>query len=136
MNSKKASQNSAIALNRRAYYDYFIKQTLEAGLVLQGWEVKSLRSGRAQLSESYVLLKNSEAWLLGCHITPISTVSIQHTRPDSTRTRKLLLRERELEKLAVDVARKGCTIIALKLYWKKKSRQAGDRPGSRQKRMG
>lgn len=119
MNSKKASQSSTIALNRRARHDYFIEQSLEAGLVLQGWEVKSLRGGRAQLSESYVTLKNGEAWLLGCHITPLSTVSTQHTRPDPTRTRKLLLNERELSKLSGNIMRKGYTLIALKLYWKK-----------------
>jgi SsrA-binding protein len=119
MNSKNTSQGSAIVLNRRARYDYFVEQTLEAGLVLQGWEVKSLRGGRVQLSESYVVLKNNEAWLLGCHITPLSTISIQHTRPDPTRTRKLLLTERELSKLATEVVRKGYTLIALKLYWKK-----------------
>ncbi|WP_218814351.1 SsrA-binding protein SmpB [Rickettsiella endosymbiont of Dermanyssus gallinae] len=119
MNPKKASQSSTIALNRRARHDYFIEQSLEAGLVLQGWEVKSLRDGRAQLSESYVTLKNGEAWLLGCHITPLSTVSTRHTRPDPTRTRKLLLNERELSKLAGSIMRKGYTLIALKMYWKK-----------------
>lgn len=119
MNPKKASQGSTIALNRRARHDYFIEQSLEAGLVLQGWEVKSMRSGRAQLSESYVTLKKGEAWLLGCHITPMSTISIQHTRPDPTRTRKLLLNERELSKLAGSILCKGYTLIALKLYWKK-----------------
>ena len=111
MNSKKALQDTTIALNRRARHDYFIEQSIEAGLVLQGWEVKSLRSGRAQLTESYVVLKNGEAWLLGCHITPLATVSTNHSRPDPTRTRKLLLNERELSKFY--------TLIALKLYWKK-----------------
>jgi SsrA-binding protein len=119
MNPKKALHDSAIALNRRARHDYFIEKTLEAGLVLQGWEVKSLRSGRVQLSESYVILKNGEAWLLACHITPLMTVSTQHSRPDPTRTRKLLLNERELSSLAGSVLRKGYTLVALKLYWKK-----------------
>jgi SsrA-binding protein len=119
MNSKKALQGSTIALNRRARHDYFIEQSIEAGLVLQGWEVKSLRSGRAQLTESYVVLKNGEAWLLGCHITPLATVSMHHSHPDPTRTRKLLLHERELSKLAGSIMRKGYTLIALKLYWKK-----------------
>jgi SsrA-binding protein len=119
MNSKKALQDTTIALNRRARHDYFIEQSIEAGLVLQGWEVKSLRSGRAQLTESYVVLKNGEAWLLGCHITPLATVSTNHSRPDPTRTRKLLLNERELSKFAGSVMRKGYTLIALKLYWKK-----------------
>lgn len=119
MNSKKALQDTTIALNRRARHDYFIEQSIEAGLVLQGWEVKSLRSGRAQLTESYVVLKNGEAWLLGCHITPLATVSTNHSRPDPTRTRKLLLNERELSKFAGSIMRKGYTFIALKLYWKK-----------------
>ncbi|EDP45663.1 SsrA-binding protein SmpB [Rickettsiella grylli] len=118
MNSKKALQEATIALNRRARHDYFVEQSTEAGLVLQGWEVKSLRSGRAQLTESYVVIKNGEAWLLGCHITPISTVSTHHSHPDSTRTRKLLLNERELNKLSGCIMRKGYTLIALKLYWK------------------
>jgi SsrA-binding protein len=117
MNPKKASQDATIALNRRARHDYFIEQTFEAGLVLQGWEVKSLRSGRAQLSESYILVKNGEAWLLGCHITPLNTVS-NFIRPDPIRTRKLLLNERELSKLAGSVMRKGYTLVPLKLYWK------------------
>ena len=112
MNSKKALQDTTIALNRRARHDYFIEQSIEAGLVLQGWEVKSLRSGRAQLTESYVVLKNGEAWLLGCHITPLATVSTNHSRPDPTRTRKLLLNERELSKFAGSIMRKGYTLIA------------------------
>jgi SsrA-binding protein len=119
MNPKKSLQDTTIALNRRARHDYFVEQSLEAGLVLQGWEVKSLRGGRAQLTESYVLLKNGEAWLLGCHITPLATVSTNHSRPDPSRTRKLLLNARELSKLAGSVMRKGYTLIALKLYWRK-----------------
>ena len=119
MNPKKSLQDTTIALNRRARHDYFIEQSIEAGLVLQGWEVKSLRGGRAQLTESYVLLKNGEAWLLGCHITPLATVSTDRSRPDPSRSRKLLLNERELSKLAGSVMRKGYTLIALKLYWKK-----------------
>ena len=116
MKPKKAS-DSSITANKRARHDYFIEQTLEAGLVLQGWEVKSLRSGRVQLSESYVILKNSEAWLLGCHITPLSTIAT-YTRPDPIRTRKLLLHERELSKLAGQVVTKGYALVALQLYWK------------------
>lgn len=118
MNSKKSSQESSIALNRRVRHDYFIEQSFEAGLVLQGWEVKSLREGRVQLSESYVVLRSGEAWLLGCHITPLSTASTAHSRPDPTRTRKLLLKAREIHRLAGSIARQGYTLIALKLYWK------------------
>ena len=109
---------SAVALNRRARHDYFIEQELEAGVCLEGWEVKSLREGRVQLSESYVTLKNQEAWLLGCHITPLKTAST-HIHPDPIRTRKLLLTSRELERLQLSVQQKGYTLVALKLYWKK-----------------
>lgn len=115
----KSVPNTTIALNRRATHDYFIEQQLEAGICLQGWEVKSLRASRAQLSESYVLLKNHEAWLIGCHISPLNTVST-HVQPDPTRTRKLLLTERELGKLASAVQQRGYTLIALKLYWKQR----------------
>lgn len=110
--------SAPVALNRRARHDYFIENELEAGLCLEGWEVKSLRAGRVQLSESYVTLKNREAWLLGCHITPLNTAST-HIHPDSTRTRKLLLTRKELQRLSVSVQQRGYTLIALKLYWKK-----------------
>lgn len=110
--------SAPVALNRRARHDYFIENELEAGLCLEGWEVKSLRAGRVQLSESYVTLKNREAWLLGCHITPLNTAST-HIHPDSTRTRKLLLTRKELQRLSVSVQQRGYTLIALKMYWKK-----------------
>lgn len=115
--SKKPPVDTTIALNKRARHDYFIEQTYEAGLVLQGWEVKSMRDGRVQLTESYVLLKDGEAWLLGCHITPLPTAST-HIHPDPTRTRKLLLNTKELSKLFGAVQREGYTLIPLKLYWK------------------
>lgn len=116
--NKKTPPEKPIALNKRAFHDYFIEQPLEAGLVLEGWEVKSLREGKVQLSESYVLLKNGEAWLLGCHITPLKTAST-HIQPDPTRTRKLLLNQRELNKLYGGVERQGYTLVPLKLYWKR-----------------
>ncbi len=105
-----------IALNKKARHDYFIEDTFEAGIVLEGWEVKSLRAGRAQLTESYVVIKNGEAWLLGTHITPLPTAST-HTHPDPTRTRKLLLNRTELNKLIGAVERKGYTLVALAMYW-------------------
>lgn len=117
MTNNKAAPAPPIAVNRRARHDYFIEQTFEAGLVLEGWEVKSLRDGRAQLSESYVLLKDGEAWLFGCHITPLKTAST-HIHPDPLRTRKLLLNQKELNKLYGGVERKGYTLIPLRLYWK------------------
>ena len=115
---KDAAGGSTIALNRQATHDYFIEERFEAGLVLQGWEVKSLRAGRAQLKESYVILKNGEAFLLGSHISALSTAST-HVVPDPVRTRKLLLHANELSRLIGHVERKGYTLIPLALYWKK-----------------
>jgi len=109
---------SSIALNKRARFDYFIEERFEAGLVLQGWEVKSLRASKAQITESYVVIKNAEAWLLGAHVAPLNTVST-HIHPDPTRTRKLLLNRSELHRLIGAVERKGYTLVPLALYWKK-----------------
>jgi SsrA-binding protein len=114
---EKDKQASAIALNKRARYEYFIEENLEAGMVLQGWEVKSLRAGKAQITEGYVLVKNGEAWLIGAHISPLKTTST-HVIADPTRTRKLLMHRRELDRLLGAVERKGHTIVPLKLYWK------------------
>ncbi|MCG5535341.1 SsrA-binding protein SmpB [Ectothiorhodospira mobilis] len=119
--SKKAKNTgggNTIALNKKARHDYFIEDRYEAGLSLEGWEVKSLRAGRAQLSESYVLIKKGEAWLLGAHITPLPTAST-HISPDPTRTRKLLLHSEELSKLIGLVERRGYTLVPLALYWKR-----------------
>lgn len=115
----KQAQNTDtdIAVNRKARHDFFIEETFEAGLVLQGWEVKSLREGRVQIDQAYVLLKNMEVWLFGSLITPLQTAST-HINPDPTRTRKLLLKQREISKLIGNVERKGYTIVPLKLYWK------------------
>lgn len=119
MASKKnrPSENTIIAVNRQAKHDYFIEETFEVGLVLEGWEVKSLRAGRVNLKESYVLLKNGEAWLLGAHISPLASAST-HVNPDPVRTRKLLLHKQELSRLVGQVERRGYTLIPLKLYWK------------------
>jgi len=116
--SRSEAGSSTIALNRKARHDFFIEDRLEAGLVLEGWEVKSLRAGRAQLSESYVLLRNGEAWLFGAHVTPLPTAST-HIRPDPTRTRKLLLQRPEINRLIGAVERKGYTLVPLALYWKR-----------------
>ncbi len=110
--------SSTIVVNRKARHEFFIEDTYEAGLVLEGWEVKSLRAGRVQLVDSYVILKDGEAWLLGALINPLPTAST-HINPDPTRTRKLLLHNHELSRLIGAVERKGYTLIALKLYWKK-----------------
>ncbi len=113
----KTEHANTIAVNRKARHDYFIEETYEAGIALQGWEVKSLRAAKANLTDSYVLLKEGEAWLLGCNVSPLPTVST-HVHPDPTRTRKLLLNQRELNKLYGSVERQGYTAIVLSLYWK------------------
>ncbi len=120
MSKPKKSQefNPTIAVNRKARHDFHIEERFEAGLVLQGWEVKSIRDGRVQLNDSYVILRGGEAWLLNAHITPLSTAST-HINPEPTRTRKLLLNARELSKLFGAVQRQGYTLIPLSLYWKK-----------------
>ncbi|NNF51657.1 MAG: SsrA-binding protein SmpB [Gammaproteobacteria bacterium] len=105
-----------IALNKKARFDFFIEDTFEAGLVLQGWEVKSMRAGKAQITEAYVLVKDGEAWLFGSHIQPLTTAST-HITPDPTRTRKLMMHRKELDRLIGAVERKGYTLLPLKLYW-------------------
>ena len=107
-----------IAKNRKAWHDYFIEQKFEAGLVLEGWEVKSLRAGRAQLKESYVVVTDAEIFLVGAHFSPLITAST-HIHPNPTRTRKLLLNRAEINKLIGSVERKGYTLIPLSLYWKR-----------------
>ena len=114
---EKSKEHPPIALNKRARHEYFIEENAEAGIVLQGWEVKSLRAGKAQITEGYVLVKNGEAWLIGAHIAPLKTTST-HVIADPTRTRKLLLHRRELDRYIGAVERKGHTIVPLKLYWK------------------
>ncbi|MFP6829552.1 MAG: SsrA-binding protein SmpB [Gammaproteobacteria bacterium] len=107
---------SSIALNKKARYDYFIEERFEAGLALEGWEVKSLRAGKAQLTESYVIVRNGEISLLGAHLTPLSSAS-SHVNADPTRTRKLLLHRNEIDRLSGLVERKGFTLVPLELYW-------------------
>jgi len=115
--NQKQNSNQTIAVNRKARHEYAIETSFEAGIVLHGWEVKSLRAGRVQLDQGYVLLKNGEAWLLGSSITPLQTAST-HIDPDAQRTRKLLLHKSELAKLIEYTERKGYTLIPLSLYWK------------------
>lgn len=116
---KKKSSNGGktIALNKLARHEYFIEDTYEAGLVLQGWEVKSMREGRVQLRDSYVMLKNGEAWLLNATVTPLLSAST-HIIPESTRSRKLLLHGHQLVKMESSIDRKGYTVIATAMYWK------------------
>jgi SsrA-binding protein len=116
MNQKQKSDQS-IAVNRKAHHEYSIEERFEAGLVLQGWEVKSLRAGKVQIDQAYVILKNNECWLLGSLITPLQTAST-HIIADPTRTRKLLLHRKEINKLIGSVERKGYTLVPLNLFWK------------------
>jgi SsrA-binding protein len=107
-----------IAVNKKARFDFFVEDVHEAGLALEGWEVKALRAGKAQITESYVLLKEGEAWLFGAHITPLVSAS-SHVQADPTRTRKLLLHRREIDALIGAVERKGYTLVPLALYFKR-----------------
>lgn len=116
--NKNRNGNNNIAQNRRARHDYFLEDKFEAGLVLEGWEVKSMRDGRAQLNESYVVIDKSEAWLHGAHISPLLSAST-HIHPENTRRRKLLLNRIEINRLIGAVDRKGYTIVPVSLYWKK-----------------
>ncbi len=119
MNKKQKSNTSAtIAQNRKARHDYHLRERLEAGLVLEGWEVKSLRAGKVQLVDSYVLLKGGEAFLLGALITPLTSAST-HRETDPTRTRKLLLHQEELARIHNATQAKGMACIPVSLYWKK-----------------
>ena len=115
--TKKPAGNT-IAVNRRARHDYFIEDRFEAGLSLEGWEVKSLREGNAQLTEAYVNLRKGEAWLVGAHFSPLRSTST-HVKADPTRDRKLLLHRHELDRLTGAVERKGYALVPLDLHWHK-----------------
>lgn len=104
--------------NRKAFHDYFIEEQFEAGLVLEGWEVKAIRAGRVQLKESYVILRNGAFYLFGCHITPLQSAST-HVKPDPVRDRKLLLKQAEINRLIGKVERAGYTMVALNLHYSK-----------------
>ncbi|MCL4405701.1 MAG: SsrA-binding protein SmpB [Firmicutes bacterium] len=113
----KKTQSATIVVNKKARFDYFIEDEYEAGLVLQGWEIKSLRAGKINLSDAHVIVKYGEAWLLGAQIQPLPTAAT-HLHPDPIRTRKLLLNKRELSQLIGSVERQGYTLVPLSLYWK------------------
>jgi SsrA-binding protein len=106
----------SIVDNRKAYHDYFIEEKFEAGLSLEGWEVKAIRAGRVQLKEAYVIVRNGAIVLIGAHITPLSTAST-HVRPDPTRTRTLLLHRHEINRLVGQVERAGYTLVPLNLHY-------------------
>jgi SsrA-binding protein len=115
---KKPAPGNQIILNKKAGFDYALQDRMEAGIVLEGWEVKSLRAGRVQLRDSYVLLKDGEAWLLGAHIVPLPTAST-HIHPQPDRTRKLLLHRQQIDALIGAVERRGYTVVPTRMYWKK-----------------
>ena len=116
--NKKSNGSSTIAVNKRARFEYHIEERLEAGIALEGWEVKALRAGRVQFADSYVLLKDNEAFLFGCRINPLPTAST-HITPDPVRTRKLLLHRNQIRRLTGKVAERGLTLVPLRMYFKR-----------------
>jgi len=108
----------SIALNRKAFHDYFVEERYEAGLVLEGWEVKAIRAGRVQLADAYVVVKNRALWLIGAHLSPLPTVST-HFTPDPTRSRKLLMHAEEIKRLIGKVEQRGYTLIPLDMHYRK-----------------
>ncbi len=116
--AKSKKKDNTIIVNKRASHEYHFIDEFEAGLELQGWEVKSLRAGKVNIAESYVFIKNAEVFLTGCHITPLDTAST-HIVPESNRMKKLLLHSHEIDHLIGSVERKGLTLVARSLYWKK-----------------
>ncbi|NBX00897.1 MAG: SsrA-binding protein SmpB [Methylophilaceae bacterium] len=107
----------SIAQNKKAFHDYFIEEKYEAGIVLEGWEVKAIRDNRANIKEAYVIIQHGEVYLIGCHVTPLGAAST-HIRPDAIRTRKLLLHNEEIAKLIGKVERAGYTLVPLDLHFK------------------
>lgn len=118
MSQNEHKATKTIALNKRARYEYHIEERIEAGIALEGWEVKALREGRVQFADSYILLKDNEAFLFGCQINPLPT-AVAYSKPDLLRTRKLLMNRREIDKLTALVVRKGRTVVPTAMYWSK-----------------
>ncbi len=117
MATKKPDTSSRIADNKKAVFNYFIEERFEAGMVLEGWEVKSLREGKVQLTDGYVVVRNGELFVIGCQINPLRTAS-SHVNPDAVRTKKLLLHKAEIKRLTGKVEQKGYTLVPLNLHWK------------------
>ncbi len=115
--AKKPETNSRIADNKKAAFNYFFEERHEAGIVLHGWEVKALRSGKAQISEGYVIIKEGELYLIGCQIQPLKTAST-HVSPDAARIKKLLMKKDEIKRLIGKVEQKGYTLVPINLHWK------------------
>jgi SsrA-binding protein len=117
MAHKKETHSPRIADNKKAAFNYFFEERFEAGVVLQGWEVKALRAGKVQLTDGYVVIRDGELFLIGCQINPLNTAST-HVNPDSVRTKKLLMKKDEIRRLIGKVEQKGHTLVPLQLYWK------------------
>ncbi|MDR0478783.1 MAG: SsrA-binding protein SmpB [Burkholderiaceae bacterium] len=115
--SKSTAKNPVIAENKKAGFNYFFEERFEAGMVLEGWEVKALRAGKAQLTDGYVVIRNGELFVIGCQINPLGTAST-HVRPDAVRTKKLLMHSGEIRRLIGKVEQKGYTLVPLNLHWK------------------
>ena len=115
--SKKPDPQARIADNKKAAFNYFFEEQYEAGMVLQGWEVKALREGKVQLTDGYVVIKDGEMFIIGCQINPLRTAST-HINPDAVRTRKLLLHKEQIKRLIGKVEQKGYTLVPLNLHWK------------------
>ncbi|WP_295849491.1 SsrA-binding protein SmpB [uncultured Xylophilus sp.] len=114
---KKPQTDARIADNKKAAYNYFFEERYEAGMVLQGWEVKALRDGKVQLTDGYVVVREGELFLIGCQINPLKSAST-HISPDSVRTKKLLLHKEQIKRLVGKIEQKGYTLVPLNLHWK------------------
>jgi SsrA-binding protein len=117
MTTKKKDAPSRIADNKKAAFNYFFEERYEAGVVLQGWEVKALRAGKVQLTDGYVVIRDGELYLIGCQINPLKTAST-HVNPEAARTKKLLMKKDEIKRLIGKVEQKGYTLVPIQLYWK------------------
>ena len=115
--AKKPDTSARIADNKKAVFNYFIEERFEAGMVLEGWEVKALREGKVQLTDGYVVIRDGEMYIIGCQINPLRTAST-HVNPDAVRTKKLLLKKEEIKRLTGKVEQKGYTLVPLNLHWK------------------
>ena len=117
MATKKPQQPARIAENKKAAFNYFFEEKYEAGMVLHGWEVKAVREGKVQLTDGYVVIRDGELFLIGCHINPLKSAST-HVTPDAARTKKLLMHQHEIQRLIGKVEQKGYTLVPLNLHWK------------------
>lgn len=115
--AKKPEASSRIADNKKAAYNYFFEERFEAGMVLEGWEVKALREGKVQLTDGYVIVRDGELFIVGCQINPLKSAST-HVNPDAVRTKKLLLHKEQIKRLTGKIEQKGYTLVPINLHWK------------------